>query len=187
MNIFSNLKTPEDFQKERDIAVSKKMGISLEEYRENKRKEAEENQRKEHERYLKEKGITEEQYQKRKRRKEKWENSKWSAGLGCLMALTMVVGGFALLIGEGNFIDSSETLKTIILVIAAIWILGLVAIYLGAPIFMLLMGILEKIKIKGWIKIVIGVIITILVFLVFVDLKCGLEQLSLMKQFSLSV
>ena len=49
MHIF----TQKDFQLERDMAISKKMGISLEEYREIKRKEADENRRKAHEEYLK--------------------------------------------------------------------------------------------------------------------------------------
>jgi hypothetical protein len=41
MHIFQNLKTPEQFQQEKDKAIAKKRGVTLEEYRALKKKEHE--------------------------------------------------------------------------------------------------------------------------------------------------
>lgn len=168
MHIF----TQKDFQLERDMAISKKMGISLEEYREIKRKEADENRRKAHEEYLKKKGITEEQFQKRKRRKEKWENSHWPTVLGCLMAILLVVGGFALFYGIGSLVENSDFLKTGVLIIAGIWIFGLFIIYICSPIFLIIRGMIDNKKSKSLIKTIIAIILTA-VIIAGVVYTCG--------------
>ena len=166
MNIFSELTKKQEQQRlERDLAIAKKMGISLGEYRDMKKKEAEDNIKKAHEEYLKQKGITEEQFQKKKRRKEKWENSSWPAVLGCLMAIIGIVGGFGLLYGLGSLVEDSDFLKTGLLVAAGIWVFGLFVIYICSPVFFIIRGILEKNKFNSFIKTLIALIITSLIII----------------------
>ena len=166
MNIFNELTRKQEQQRlERDLAIAKKMGISLEEYRDIKKKEAEDNIKKAHEEYLKQKGITEEQFQKKKCRKEKWENSPWPAVLGCLLAIIGIVGGFGLLYGLGSLLEDSDFLKTGLLVVAGIMIFGLFVIYICSPVFLIIRGMLEKMQSKNFIKTLIALIITSLLIM----------------------
>ena len=166
MNVFNGLFREQEEQRlERDLAISKKMGISLEEYHEIKRKEAEENIKKEHEEYLKQKGITEEQFQKNKQRKEKWENSPWSTVLGCLMAIMGIVGVFALFCGLGSIIEDSDFLKTCLLIVGGIWIFGLFLIYICSPVFLIIRGSIDNMQSKSIIKTTIALILTALIII----------------------
>lgn len=121
-----------------------------------------------HRKYLKERGITEEEFQKREERKRKWEalQEKYGAPLGCICAIILICGGFTLMYYLGNLINSSEILKTIILVAGGIWILGLFLFYVVSPTFLVIIAFIEKLKWNKFTKIVVSIILTL--FVVFV-------------------
>lgn len=94
---------------------------------------------------------------------EKYPNSWLGAFKGCLFAIILLAGSIALLCGIGSAIDSSETGKSILFVVGILFILGLVAFYLGTPAFLMFWAFLDKGKGNKYVKLIIGLIITILV------------------------
>ena len=73
MHIFQNIKTPEKFRLEEEIAIAKKRGVSLEEYRAIKKKEYEEECQRIHLEELKKLGLSEKEYQKKENQRLKKE------------------------------------------------------------------------------------------------------------------
>jgi hypothetical protein len=64
---------------------------------------------------------------------KKEPDSWFDAFKGCLFAIFLFVGSIALLYGIGSAVDSSEFGKDVLLIVGGIFVVGLVAFYLGTP------------------------------------------------------
>jgi cation transport ATPase len=162
MHIFQNLKTPDKFRIEQDKAIAKKRGLSLEEYRAQKKKEQEEERKIMHNEELKSLGITEEEFQTKDRnriRKRKYIDYAW--GLFSIICVPMVL--FLLYYGMPEFLKSSGIGKEVLLIVGVIFVVVIVVFYLCAPVFMAFWSFLGGGKGNRLLKVVIALIITLLV------------------------
>jgi len=162
MHIFQNLKTPEQFQLEKDKAIAKKRGISLEEYRVLKKKEHDEECQRIHMEELIMLGLTEEEFQKReKKRKQKEKILRYIKEVAFAISALLVL--FLFYYGIPAFLSSSEIGKDIILIIGVIFVVGIVAFYLCTPVSLTLWAFLGKGKGNWYLKALVVLILTILV------------------------
>ena len=160
MHIFQNLKTPEQFQQEKDKAIAKKRGVSLEEYRVLKKKEHDEECQRIHTEELIRLGLSEEEFQKReKKRKQKEKYLGYVKDV--LMAICVPLILFLLYYGIPEFLSSLETGKDFILIVSIIFVVGLVAFYLGTPVFLTFWAFLGKGN--HYLKSIVVLILTLLV------------------------
>lgn len=162
MHIFQNFKTPEQFQLEKDKAIAKKRGVTLEEYRALKKKEHEEECQRIHLEELKRLGLTEEEFQNREK-KRKHKDKYLGYVKGVLMAICVPLILFLLYYGIPEFLSSLETGKDFILIVGIIFVVGLVAFYLGTPVFLTFWAFLGKGKGNRYLKAIVVLILTLLV------------------------
>lgn len=162
MHIFNNIKTPEQFRLEKEMAAAKKHGMSLEEYRVHKKKEIEDERQRLHMEELKRLGLTEEEYQKRESkriRKEKF--NKYAKNV--LIAISVPLVLFLMYYGIPEYLSSSEVGKDVLLVIGIILVLGLIGFYLGVPVFHIIWNFISRGEGNRLLKIVVSLIIALLI------------------------
>lgn len=151
MHIFDNLKTSEDYKRERQKAIelaAKRKGMTIDEYLEYWKKVEEERERKWQEDYqrrhkeeLKRLGITEEQYQKRiKRQKRKEKIKEAFVKIGEWLLIISVVFLVIIFIASK---DAKEVIEPILFVGAAIWLLYLL-VFITTPIWYMIWKSLEE-------------------------------------------
>lgn len=171
MHIFQNIKTPEKFRLEEEIAIAKKRGLSLEEYRAIKKKEYEEERQRIHLEELKRLGLSEKEYQKKeKQRLQKEKILRYVKGT--LMAICVPLVLFLMSYGIPSYLSSTEIGKDVLLIVGILFVIGLVALYLCAPVFLIIWEFLGKVVRNRYLKLVMGIMITILIvgFLLY---TCG--------------
>ena len=162
MHIFQNLKTPEQFRLAEEIAIAKKRGVSLEEYRVIKKKEYEEECQRIHMEELQSLGITEVEHQKReKKRKQKEKYREYTERLIVGISVPLVL--FLLYYGIPSFLSSYETGKNVFLIVGIVFVLGLVVFYLCIPVFLTLWAFVDRVRSKRYFKVIIALVITLLV------------------------
>ena len=162
MHIFQNLKTPEQFQQEKDKAIAKKRGVTLEEYRALKKKEHEEECQRIHMEELKRLGLTESEFKNRE--KKRLQREKYLGYVkGALIAIFAPLVLFLLYYGIPAFLSSSEIGKDFILVVGIIFVVCLVAFYLCTPVFLTFWAFLGKGKGNHYLKAIVVLILTLLV------------------------
>lgn len=171
MHIFQNLKTPEQLQIEKDKAIAKKRGVTLEEYRVLKKKEHEEECQRIHLEELKRLGLTEEEYQERENKRIKKEKIHKHIK-DVILAISVPLVLFLLYYGIPAFLSSSEIGKDVLLIVGGIFVVGLVAFYLGTPIFLTVWAFFSEGRGNRYLKVVITLILTIIIF-GFILYTCG--------------
>ena len=90
-------------------------------------------------------------------------DSWFDAIKGCLFAIVLLVGSLALLYGICDAINSSELGKDVILIVGVIFVVGLVAFYLGTPVFLTFWAFLGEGKGNHYLKSIVVLILTLLV------------------------
>lgn len=90
-------------------------------------------------------------------------DSWFDAFKGCLFATALLVGSVALLYSIGSAINSSEIGKDVILIVGVIFVVGLVAFYLGTPVFLTFWAFLGRGKGNHYLKAIVVLILTLLV------------------------
>lgn len=171
MHIFQNIKTPEQFRLEKEIAIAKKRGVSLEGYRAIKKKEYEDECQRIHQEELKRLGLSEDEYQKKeKQRLQKEKIHKYVKG--ALMAICIPLVLFLLYYGIPYYLSSTEIGKDVLLIVGITFVIGLVMFYLGTPVFLIIWEFLGKVVGNRYLKLILGIMITILIvgFLLY---TCG--------------
>ena len=103
---------------------------------------------------------------------KKEPDSWFDAFKGCLFAIFLFVGSIALLYGIGSAVDSSEFGKDVLLIVGGIFVVGLVAFYLGTPTFLIVWAFLSEGKMNRYLKAIITLILTIII-VGFVLYTCG--------------
>lgn len=106
---------------------------------------------------------------------KKEADSWFDAFKGCLYAIFLFIGSIVLLYGICSAINLSEFGKDIILLVGAIFVIGLVAYYLGIPVFLIIWEFLGKVVRYRYIKLMLVVMITILIvgFLLYTCVAIG--------------
>jgi len=162
MHIFQNLRTPEQFQLGKDMAIAKKRGVTLEEYRALKKKEHEEECQRIHMEELKRLGLTEAEFKNRE--KKRLQKEKYLGYVkGALIAILAPLVLFLLYYGIPAFLSSSEIGKDFILIVGVIFVVGIVAFYLCTPVFLTFWAFLGKGRGKRYQKAFVILILTLLV------------------------
>lgn len=171
MHIFQNIKTPEQFRLEEEIAIAKKRGVSLEEYRAIKKKEYEEECQRIHLEELKRLGLSEKEYQKKEKQRSQKEKILRHIK-GALMAISVPLILFLMYYGIPSYLSTTEIGKDVMLIVGIIFVIGLVAFYLGTPVFLLIWKFLGRVVGNRYLKLILGIMITILIvgFLLY---TCG--------------
>lgn len=171
MHIFQNIKTPEKFRLEEEIAIAKKRGVSLEEYRAIKKKEYEEECQRIHLEELKRLGLSEKEYQKKEKQRSQKEKILRHIK-GALIAISVSLVLFLMYYGIPSCLSTTEIGKDVMLIVGIIFVIGLVAFYLGTPVFLIIWEFLGKIVGNRYLKLILGIMITILIvgFLLY---TCG--------------
>lgn len=103
----------------------------------------------------------------------KKETDSWFDSFkGCLYAIILFIGSIVLLYGICDAINSSEFGMNILLIVGGLFVIGLVAFYLGTPVFLIIWEFLGKIVGNRYLKLILGIMITILIvgFLLY---TCG--------------
>lgn len=162
MNIFQNIKTPEQIRLEEEMAIAKKRGVSLEEYRALKKKEHEEECQRIHMEELKRLGITEEEYQERERKRIRKDKIIRNVK-GIIVAICMLIVLFLMYYGIPAFLLSSEIGKDIFLIVGIIIVVGLVAFCLGTPVFLSVWAFKDRGKGNRYLTAIVVLILTLLV------------------------
>lgn len=88
-------------------------------------------------------------------------DSWFDAFKGCLFAIALLFGSVALLYGIGSAINSSEVGKDFILIVGIIFVAGLVAFYLGTPVFLTFWAFIGKGN--RYLKAIVVLILTLIV------------------------
>lgn len=134
-------------------------GITEEEFL----KERELKRQKEHQEYLEKEGITEEEYQKRQKkihRKEKFKEAKEK-----ITSFLMLFGFFAFLLAMCSR-DARESIEPILIVCGFIF-LGVIFFMMCVPVYLIICEYLENSENKSYIK-VIAVILTLIIMAIIV-------------------
>lgn len=162
MHVFQNLKTPEQFQLEKDKAIAKKRGVTLEEYRALKKKEHEEECQRIHMEELKRLGLTEAEFKNREKKRQQKEKYLGYVK-GALIAIFAPLVLFLLYYGIPAFLTSSEIGKDVFLIVGIIFVVALVAFYLCTPVFLTIWAFLGRGKGNRYLKAIVVLILTLLV------------------------
>lgn len=160
MNIFNNIVTPEEFQRRRDLEGAKRRGLSLEEYKEVRRKEIEEKCRREQEEYLKRLGISEEEFIRREKkleRKRMWRE-RFQGFAMLSVVLLCITAFFALAFSK----DLHELVKPAVLILGSIWLIGSF-LFVCTPVYLIARGIVDNAKTNSIVKTTIAVLISTII------------------------